>query len=172
MGDLDLKKIVADAESAVAGIKDQELKRPAFEKILERLLAQGKPATGRAAAERGGGSEQPEPEGGAENDTREEFFSAYNHDDPSDNVRLIAAYLYREHGVASFTTKEVKALAEEVGVTVPERIDMTLKQARKDGKNLFSSPSQGRFKATVHGEAYLKSEYKVKKGRKPKSATK
>src|SRR5438132_4946013 len=128
MGDLDLKKIVADAESAVAGIKDPELKRPAFEKILERLLAHGKPDTGRAATKRGE-SEQPEPEEGEEDETREEFFSAHNHDDPSDNVRLIAAYLYREYGTAPFTVKELEKLADNIGVTVPTRIDMTLKTA-------------------------------------------
>jgi hypothetical protein len=34
----------------------------------------------------------------AEN-TEEEFFNAFNHDKPADNIRLIAAYFYREYGI-------------------------------------------------------------------------
>jgi len=36
----DYKQLVADAEKAVATVKDPELRRAAFEKILERLLGQ------------------------------------------------------------------------------------------------------------------------------------
>jgi len=37
----DLKRLVAEAEAAVADVKDPELKAAAFEKILERLLSTG-----------------------------------------------------------------------------------------------------------------------------------
>jgi hypothetical protein len=41
MSDLDLKKLVKEAEAAVAGVENPELKQVAFEKILERLLGGG-----------------------------------------------------------------------------------------------------------------------------------
>jgi len=39
----DYKELVAEAETAVAAVKDPELRRAAFEKILEQLLGQGQP---------------------------------------------------------------------------------------------------------------------------------
>jgi hypothetical protein len=43
----DLKNLVAEAEAAVAAVKDPELKRAAFEKILERLLSNGQSGPGK-----------------------------------------------------------------------------------------------------------------------------
>jgi hypothetical protein len=40
----DLKKVVELAEAAVSAVKDPELRRAAFEKVLERLLAKPEPA--------------------------------------------------------------------------------------------------------------------------------
>ena len=100
----------------------------------------------------------------------EDFFASFNHDKPSDNVRLLAAYLYSQYGTAPFTVEELETLASDVGITVPERIDMTLRAAKEGGKSLFNSPSRGQFKPTVHGEACMKEQYKVKKGKKPKPA--
>jgi len=48
----DYKTLVAEAESAVAAVKDPELRRAAFEKILERLLGSStleKPESKKAA---------------------------------------------------------------------------------------------------------------------------
>lgn len=41
----ELKGLVAEAEAAVASVKDPELKRAAFEKVLEHLLAGGEKST-------------------------------------------------------------------------------------------------------------------------------
>lgn len=102
--------------------------------------------------------------------SREEFFQAFDHSKPSDNVRLIAAYLYREHGIAPFSVEEVVTVSNDVGLTLPNRVDMTIRSAQANGKNLFTPTSSGYFKVTVHGEAYLKETYKVKKGNKQKAA--
>jgi hypothetical protein len=45
MANVDLKQLVHEAEAAVAGVKDPNLKRAGFEKILERLLSAGTSAT-------------------------------------------------------------------------------------------------------------------------------
>lgn len=50
----DLSKVVEQAETAVAGMKDPVLRRAAFEKVLDRLLGSGEPAarSGARAAKR------------------------------------------------------------------------------------------------------------------------
>ena len=92
------------------------------------------------------------------------LFSRFDHDKPSDNVRLIAADLFQQYGAEPFTVDEVSARAAEAGITVPARIDMTLRSALEDGKHLFVNAGRGKFKPTVHGESYLKDTYSVKKG--------
>jgi hypothetical protein len=102
---------------------------------------------------------------------REGFFKAFDHDQPADNAKLLAAWLYREFGTEPFSMEEIKALATDVGVTIPERIDMTFAAARDNAKNLFARAGRGKFKPTVHGEAYLKTMYKITKGTKQRPAT-
>lgn len=96
----------------------------------------------------------------------EEFFGAFPHDKPSDNVKLIAAFHYREFGTEPFSVDEVRQISSDVGVTIPQRIDMTMEQATINGKKLFARAGAGKFKVTVHGEAYLKTSYAVSKGTK------
>lgn len=50
-------QLVAQAEQAVAGVKDAELRRVAFQKILEELLSSGS-ASSRGARKRGGVKDQ------------------------------------------------------------------------------------------------------------------
>lgn len=92
------------------------------------------------------------------------LFSQFDHDKPSDNVRLIAAELFRQYGSEPFSVDEINATAADAGITVPTRVDMTLRAALENGKHLFVGVGSGKFKPTVHGEAYLKSTYSVKKG--------
>lgn len=52
--EVDLQKVVAEAEAAVASVKDPELRRVAFEKILSSLLdANRKPVSTKSTASRG-----------------------------------------------------------------------------------------------------------------------
>ena len=101
---------------------------------------------------------------------KESFFGANDHSKPAENVQLIAAYLYKEHGTAAFSVAEINEIATDVGITVPERVDMTLKASKSNGKNLFTSAGRGAYKPTVHGEAFLKETYSIKKGTKAKAA--
>jgi hypothetical protein len=95
-----------------------------------------------------------------------ELFSRFDHDKPSDNVRLIAAHFFQEYGSEPFSSEEVKALAAQVGITISDRVYMTLAAAKENGKQLFMRVGRGSFKPTVHGEAYLKTTYNVKKDTK------
>lgn len=105
--------------------------------------------------------------------SREEFFSAFDHDRPADNVKLITAFLYNQYGVEPFSAHEIDRVAMEVGLTVPARIDRTITQAKTEGKSVYRKTGRGSFKPTVHGEKYLKKTYQVSKGRmsKPKEDT-
>jgi hypothetical protein len=89
-------------------------------------------------------------------------------DSPADNVLLLAAWFYREHGTATFTAKEIQTLADGAGLTVPERIDKTLRAAQYEGKKSFTAVGRGAFKPTVHGEKRLREAYNIAKGNKPR----
>lgn len=97
--------------------------------------------------------------------SRDEFLASFDHAKPSDNVYLLIAALYRDYGSEPFTIRELSSLASDTGVTIPERIDMTLKAATHQGKKLFvGSGIRGYYKPTVHGEQYLKETYEITKG--------
>lgn len=98
--------------------------------------------------------------------SKEKFFGEFAHDKPSDNVRLIAAFLYQEHGVQPFSVEDVRQIANDVGITIPDRVDMTLVAALEHSKKLFTRAGKGNFKVTVHGERYLKNAYSISKGTK------
>jgi len=117
-----------------------------------------------------GPSKGPDDQSVPDNAGDTNLFTQFDHEKPSDNVRLISAYFFREYGSESFSVDEIKALAAETGLTVPERVDMTLANATEKGKKLFVSVGRGKFKPTVHGEAFLKSTYGVKKGTKTRPA--
>lgn len=85
---------------------------------------------------------------------------------PSDNAVMIAADLYSQYGNQPFTLDEMRNIADSVGVTIPSSLDMTLKQAQRDGKLLFQHSGRSEYKPTVHGELYFKKTYQVSKGTK------
>jgi hypothetical protein len=99
---------------------------------------------------------------------REGFFSKFNHAKPSDNVLLVSAYHYSQYGSSPFSVEEIKALADQVGVTIPNKPYMTLTAAQRKGKGLFRSVGKGVFCPTVHGETFFKNTYKVSKGTQQK----
>jgi hypothetical protein len=101
---------------------------------------------------------------------REAFFSKFDTEKPADNAVLLAAHLYSYYGSVPFSMDEIKALAAEVGLIVPDRTDMTIRNAQRDGKNLFQSTGKGAFKPTVHGELFFKNTYNVIKGHRDKKA--
>lgn len=97
---------------------------------------------------------------------KEKFLGSFEHDKPKDNLLLIAAWLYSQHGVFPITKSLIDEEASNAGLTVPERPDNTMRIAKQKGKNLFRQKSSG-WQPTVAGETYLKETYSVKKGNKP-----
>lgn len=96
----------------------------------------------------------------------ESFFKQFNHDQPADNAKLIAGYIYSQYGAEPFALDEVRELAKQTGLTIPSRVDVTLGQTQSEGKKLFQSAGKGKFKPTTNGETYLKATYNIKKGTK------
>lgn len=96
------------------------------------------------------------------------IFTEFEHDRPSDNVLLVAAYHFSQYGSVPFSIEEAKVMATDAGLTIPNRPNMTLRTASRKGKKLFARAGRGKFKPTVHGERYLKETYKVSKGGKKK----
>jgi hypothetical protein len=92
------------------------------------------------------------------------LFSNYKHEKPHEYVNLIVADLFQRYGSEPFTVAEIEAIAANTGITVPARVDMTLRQAKDDGNKLYQPVGRGKFKPTTNGELYLKKTYGVKKG--------
>lgn len=99
-----------------------------------------------------------------------EFFAKFPDGKPSDNAVLIAAHLYSQYGAESFQLDEIREIAKSVGLTIPSSLDMTLKQAQREGKALFQHSGRGEYKPTVHGELYFKKTYQVTTGKKPRAS--
>jgi hypothetical protein len=96
-----------------------------------------------------------------------DLIQAHPDGSPADNVVLIAAYLYGKFGTQPFSASEIRQLGDSFGVTVPHRIDNTLRVAKREGKRLFQKVGK-QFKPTVNGEAHFKTEYRVAKGHEPR----
>lgn len=97
---------------------------------------------------------------------RGEFYQRFDHTDPADNVLLIAAWLYSQYGVYPMTRKAIEEEASDAGLTIPNRSDMTMRAAKREGKNLFRQQGKG-WQVTVSGEAELRKTYSVRKGTQP-----
>jgi hypothetical protein len=104
--------------------------------------------------------------GGSAGEDPAEFFAKFPEGKPSDNAVSIAAYVYGQFGAEPFKLDDIRETAKSVGLTIPASLDMTLKQAQRDGKLLFQHTGRSEFKPTVHGELYFKKTYLVTKGTK------
>ncbi len=93
-----------------------------------------------------------------------EFFARFDHAKPFKAVYLLTARHYHKFGTQPFSVVELKKNADAAGLTVPTRIDKTLISAGSKGKKYYQQLESGKFRVTVHGENFLKTTYKVKKG--------
>jgi len=86
---------------------------------------------------------------------------------PSENAKLLTAWWFSQYGSAPFSMKWVKTTGNSTGLTIPDKPDMTYRQAKAKGKSLYRTLGEGGlFKPTIVGEAFFKTTYKVKKGTK------
>lgn len=109
----------------------------------------------------------------AGNDDRADLASFFNREGdlkPADYAYLCAAYHFSQFGAAAFLTTEIRAIAADAGVIVPDRLDKTFTQATKKGKKLFQNVGRGTFKPTATGGIEFGERWGVKPGRKTKTS--
>ena len=105
---------------------------------------------------------------GDDNDDLASFFNRDGEMKPADYAYLCAAHHFSQFGAAPFSISEIRAIATEAGVVIPDRLDMTFAQATKKGKKLFQSVGRGTFKPTATGSLEFGERWSVKPGRKAK----
>jgi hypothetical protein len=89
---------------------------------------------------------------------------------PSDYAHLCAAYHFSRYGMETFSLDDIREIAKEAGVVLPDRLDMTLKAATKGGRRLFQVAGRGVFKPTVAASAVFKERWSVHPGKSPKTS--
>jgi hypothetical protein len=166
-----VERILSEASAAVEAAKlPQNLRPIAFEKAIDLLSG------GAKVAETAGDSDEDSGTGTPEVDTSsaESFVRSQPNvlDRPAEAVKAIAAWWFSQYGSAPITRTSVETLAENIGVTIPDRPDATLRQMKHDGRDVFRSAGRGTFVPTrPHGELYFQTQYEVSKGRKQAPGT-
>ena len=89
---------------------------------------------------------------------------------PSGNAYLCAAYHFSLYGNAPFSLDELRGIAGEAGVVIPDRLDMTLKQAGKGGKKFFQSAGRDSHRPTAAAGVFFNKKWGVKPGKNSKIA--
>lgn len=143
----EISKVVSELDPAIRAASFQLLVPYYFEDVEEEPRSRGTQA----------------PQAGRSDSDEATFFNRFTHDKPADNVDLVVAWLYSHYGAYPVTTRELRTYADRRGLTIPARPDATMRQAKKDGKRLYQKQGGG-YKLTVHGEAHVKTTYKVRKG--------
>jgi hypothetical protein len=125
----------------------------------------------------GGEATEDEPaegdgEGGAANRKRgvvidyDMLTEKFESDKDADNAMLSLAICLDRHGRGPFRMSQIKDVAQEFSLSVADRLDMTFKGAKRDGKDVLRKQSDG-WKITPSGETWLKTTYGVTRGKKP-----
>ncbi len=139
---------------------DPAIRLAAFE-ILAPYYFGEEPGPPKKKADKAGKSAKPDVS------SREKFFGSFDHKKPGDNVHLVAAWLYSQHGVFPITSKDISDVAGDIGLTIPMRPDNTMRSAKHNGNNLYKKKKKAKgWQLTVKGEAYMRETYDVKKGTK------
>jgi hypothetical protein len=97
------------------------------------------------------------------------FFSRQDDLRPSDNAQLCAAYHFSLHGPVAFSLEELRTIAGEAGVVLPDRLDMTLNAATSKGRKLFQPVGRGMFKPTAAAGIVFKERWGVRPGKQLKA---
>lgn len=94
-----------------------------------------------------------------------DFYGSFDPKKPSDSALVLTGWFYTQRGSASFTLDELNELFDEVGVSRPARLDMTLRSAMRKGKALFQNSAHGSYRPTVYGENCFKTELNLRPGK-------
>ena len=84
-----------------------------------------------------------------------------------ENALLVLAIIFMQHGRGPFTTTLVKSIATEHNLPIPQRVDVSFRNIKRDGSDLLRKGADGRWKITPGGENWIKETYSVKRGSAP-----
>jgi hypothetical protein len=167
----DLLKRMPKIADAVNAFKSDEVQASAFKALLDAAGAEAEEdePTDSEPKKKVTKTAKKKIDKAVTTDDPGDFFAQFEHDKPAENVKLIAGWLYSQHGVIPITNADIQALANDAGITVAGRADLTMKTTKADGKNLFTKQGNG-WKLTLAGEKFMKDTYSVRKGNKPRDA--
>jgi hypothetical protein len=97
-----------------------------------------------------------------------QFFNRGDKLRPSESAQLCAAYHYALYGNAPFSLDDIRSIAKEAGVFLPNRLDMTLSTATHAGKKLFQPAGRGTVKPTAAAGVAFHERWGVRPGTKDK----
>lgn len=147
---------------------DPNVRGPAFQ-MMENYILFGEPEGRRVdRASESARDAEPLGVGSADDIDFVAFMDQHESQNPPDNARALAGYLYSQYGIRPFTANELRELAAKAGVTIPDRVDMTLHRATHEGKPLFKPAGARRFRPTVQAESYFRIKYGLRKGNRTK----
>ncbi|MEA5669028.1 hypothetical protein VA603_15895 [Stenotrophomonas sp. MH1] len=155
------KKLLLQINEVVEKL-DPAIRLAAFE-MLTSMYFSKKQTLKRAAS---GGTVDADDDSGDAPDTGDlgAFVQSFETGKPHEALEVLVAWLYSQRGNHPFTTSELKALADECGMIVPGRPDMTFKGAKANGKAIYIQSGKN-WKLTVSGEMHMRATYKVTKGK-------
>lgn len=109
---------------------------------------------------------------GAGNQNQTDLATFFNRDDdfkPADYAQLCAAFHFSQYGTTPFSLADLRTIASDAGVVLPDRLDMTLNQTAKKGRKLFQTAGRGLFKPTATAGFLFKERWGVRPGNRTKA---
>lgn len=149
---LNMNKFISKLEPAIRGA--------AFE-ILTQFYFDDKPITKKIINK----DSNKKPSDQSDDSELESYLKQFDDTKPKKNVKILVAWLYSQYGAYPIKAKDIRDLANSIGLVVPNRPDNTMRQAMENGKHLFTQKNDG-WILSVTGEMYMKNTYNVKKGNK------
>jgi len=157
----EIKKTLLEINEIVSKV-DPVIKQSVFNILVGRFISGNKADDGVKGA---GDSKSKDEVKDVNTDDLGGFISTLDTKKPADALMAMVAWLYSQYGSYAMSIKELRELGDSCGLTLPARIDMTLRQAKSNGKNQFTQQGKA-WKLTVSGELAIKEAYNVTKGTK------
>jgi hypothetical protein len=157
----EIKKTILEINEIVSKV-DPIIKQSVFNILVGRFISGDKMNDGVRVEDNSKGKDEVKD---VNTDDLGVFISPLDTKKPADALMAMVAWLYSQYGAYVMSIKELRELGDSCGLTLPARIDMTLRQAKSNGKNQFIQHGKA-WKLTVAGELAIKETYNVTKGTK------
>lgn len=88
------------------------------------------------------------------------FVDRYRSAVPAENVYVLVAWAFLQHGHTSLSLRQIRELATITATTIPKRPDNTMRYARHGGHPLFER-SAGVWLLTIHGQTHFREKFPI-----------